>query len=115
LGTREKWGLDKLESECPIPSSSHNSHPVWEYRMKLPTFQKYLKPGSVLEFHNFKILSTLSISKCYPSSKILKHCEGQIKSICGLLHPARGHFPTLVYTPSSAFPRRVPQKPCPTG
>lgn len=68
-GTREEWGSEELE-KAPFQGSA-TTHML--SRMKLPTFKKHLKPGTVLEFHNFKILSTLFILKQYPSIKILKH------------------------------------------
>ena len=63
--------LGELGSECPISRGSHNWHPTWEYRMKLPIFQKFLKYGILLKSHNLKLLSTLSISECYQLIKIL--------------------------------------------
>lgn len=46
---REAWGaLGELVSECSISRGRPNSHPIWEYRMKLPSFQKYLKYGIVI-------------------------------------------------------------------
>lgn len=87
----EGRGLGELESECPAYRAVRAHIPPAKIGQSFPLFRNICFMGLywnliILKYHQLcQFKNIVNQLKCY-----LKRGEGQIKPICGLMHPVRG-------------------------